>query len=67
MKLKDKIIHLLGGYTQREYEVASGKGYEEAATEIKKYADYLYGKDTDTWCKYLYKFICSRLESSGQG
>lgn len=33
-----------------------------ACIDIRDYADSLYGKPADEWCKKMYEYICGRQE-----
>lgn len=64
-RLKDYIIHLLGGVTQkeiREFEhnvaiVSIRQAQWVALYEIKCYASSLNGKPADDWCKCMWEYI----------
>lgn len=65
-KLKIWLIHLLGGVTvsesRKKYEKIFLLGMKGACIDILDYADSLYGKSADEWCKLMYEYICGRQE-----
>lgn len=70
-KIKTWLIHLLGGVTVTESrkngEESFYLGMESAYIVIRDYAEYLYGKPADEWCKLMYKQICRQLDSVTHG
>lgn len=70
-KIKTWLIHLLGGVTVSESRKKNGKtfrlGMKGACIDILDYADSLYGKPADEWCKQMYEFICRLQEFLGNG
>lgn len=70
-KFKIWLIHLLGGVTvsesRKKYEKIFLLGMKGACIDILDYADSLYGKPADEWCKLVYERICRQLESVGNG
>lgn len=71
MKKKIKLIHLLGGVTEKErYQSNLNSAYfgaYQALTIIKEYADSLNGKSADEWRELVYKQICRQLDSVTHG
>ena len=65
-KIKTLLIHLLGGVTvtesRKKGEKSFNLGMKGACIDIRDYADYLYGKPADEWCKLMYEFICGLQE-----
>lgn len=65
-KIKTWLIHLLGGVTVTESRKKGEKlfnfGMKGACIDIRDYAEYLYGKPADEWCKLMYEFICELQE-----
>ena len=64
-RIRRKMIHWLGGVTQKEssmvsYEMANEWQYRRVRL-IRSYLELLNGTDTDTWCKAAYAYI-ERLE-----
>lgn len=64
-RIRRKMIHLLGGVTQKEsfmvsYEMVNEWQYRRVRL-IRSYLELLNGTDTDTWCKAAYAYI-ERLE-----
>lgn len=60
-KIKEILIHLLGGLTAAEYAEGSQEAYELGMTivncETKKYADSLYGLPSEEWCAKMYEYL----------
>lgn len=61
-KIKNYIIHLLGGYTREEAEEIRStyfeKGAINVASAIKIYLETLNGTPADEWCKLVYNYVC---------
>ena len=60
-KIKTKLIHLLGGYTEAEQR-ANGKSNFNSGVFITycyllSFADSLYGLTADDWCRRMYQYI----------
>ena len=70
-KFKTWLIHLLGGVTvsesRKKYEKIFRLGMKGACIDIHEYADFLYGKPADEWCKLMYEFICGLQERLNNG
>ena len=66
-KFKTWLIHLLGGVTvsesQEHYKNICNISSYISLTIIKKYAEAIYGKPADEWCKLMYEEICKHLDS----
>lgn len=60
-KLKTKLIHKLGGYTEAEQrendKISFNAGVLTMLYDIKNFADLLYGLSSDEWCKQMYQRI----------
>lgn len=60
-KIKTKLIHWLGGYTEAEKRATGREAYEVGvktmAHNMKLFADRLYGFPADEWCKEMYERI----------
>ena len=60
-KIKIKLIHLLGGYTEAEKRATGREAYEVGVKtmsySMKVFADRLYGLPADEWCKEMYERI----------
>lgn len=60
-KIKTKLIHWLGGYTEAEKRATGREAYEVGvktmAHNMKLFADRLYGFPADEWCKKMYERI----------
>ena len=65
-KIKTWLIHLLGGVTVTESRKRGEKsfylGMKGAYSDIRNYADSLYGKPADDWSELMYEFICGLQE-----
>lgn len=65
MKLKEKLIHLLGGLTIEESQESDKKSFHigryTAFSVIKQKADELYGLSAEEWSKKIYCFIEQRM------
>ena len=65
-KLKTKLIHKLGGYTEAERrengKISFNAGVLTMLYDIKNFADHLNGLSADEWCKKMYQ----RLEQGIQ-
>nr|DAL51484.1 MAG TPA_asm: hypothetical protein [Caudoviricetes sp.] len=70
-KIKTWLIHRLGGVTESEKRKSNKKifrlGMNGACIDIRDYADSLYGKPADEWCKLMYEFICGMQERLTHG
>lgn len=60
-KIKTKLIHWLGGYTEAEQR-ANDRSYFNSVVcttycYILSFADSLYGLSADDWCKRMYQHI----------
>lgn len=70
-KIKTWLIHLLGGVTvsesQEHYKSICYNSAYISLTFIKEYAEALYGKPADEWCKLMYEEICKHLGSLTDG
>lgn len=60
-KIKTKLIHLFGGYTEAEQH-ANGKSKFNSGVFVTycyllSFADSLYGLSADDWCKRMYQHI----------
>lgn len=69
-KIKDYLIHLLGGKTQQEYNKIRSTRFDEgvAATcaSFYTYARNSYGKPADKWCVDMYAYISSMFTQKCQ-
>ena len=65
-KIKNYIIHLLGGYTKEEAEEIRSTYFEKGATSVasavKIYLETLNGIPADEWCKLAYGYVCKLLK-----
>ena len=59
-KIKEKLIHLLGGVTKREKELSRSAAYKKSKRDTLADCLYamerLYGKSADDWCKEIYEY-----------
>lgn len=77
MKIKSKLIHLLGGITKDElkgelkakessqnelYNRGVFVGKSEAFVSLKHHTDSIFGVDADSWCKSVYEFIANNIK-----
>jgi hypothetical protein len=65
-KIKDFIVHMLGGHSQEEYrrhaQEAYDKGVKDSYMNTKQFADALYGYTADEWCRNLYEYLTKKSE-----
>lgn len=57
----EKIIHLLGGRTEKEYRRAWLEGNRDMATQIREKAKDLNGQDAETWCNSMWLYLGTTL------
>ena len=62
-KIKAVIIHLLGGYTQKETSKLFTQGVVFALQYHKDFLHTLYGKPAEEWCRIAYDEVTKNLES----
>ena len=59
-KIKEKLIHLLGGVTKTERELSISAAYKKSKRDTLADCLYvmerLYGKSADDWCKEIYEY-----------
>ena len=59
-KIKEILIHLLGGVTKREKELSISAAYKKSKRDTLADCLYvmerLYGKSADDWCKEIYEY-----------
>lgn len=63
-KIKEYIIHMLGGYTQEELNYECYYATKLEITNIKSYLDLINGTNADDWCKMVYNYICRKSEKA---
>lgn len=60
-KIKTKLIHWLGGYTEAEKRANGNSKYNSGVfvtyCHLLSFADRLYGLSADDWCKRMYQHI----------
>ena len=59
-KIKEILIHLLGGVTEIEKELSMAKAYKKSKRDTLADCLYvmerLYGKSADDWCREIYEY-----------
>lgn len=59
-KIKEILIHLLGGVTKRENELSRSATYRKSQcdtlADCLDVMERLYGKSADDWCKEIYEY-----------
>lgn len=69
-KIKDSIIRLLGGVTEKEMRcqrrTASVMAREAAFEEVLDRMTSNYGMSSSEWCKDVYDFVKSRAEEAAK-
>lgn len=69
-KIKNYIIHALGGITNEENKENQRNCYETgrniAVARILEYAQSINGMSADSWCKLVYNKLESELEKSSK-
>ena len=69
-KIKNWLIHKLGGYTVAESVESDNNswmiGRVVAINEIMEYAESLYGKDPESWCLLMWSYINTKIQENGQ-
>lgn len=65
--MKEKLIHMLGGYTEQEMNEsncrAALKGARCEITALRAYMCDLNGEDAETWCDLVWKRVCARINT----
>ena len=60
-KIKTKLIHLLGGYTEDEQRENGRNSFNDGVYTtycyMMSFANSLYGLSADDWCKKMYQYI----------
>lgn len=62
-KIKAFIIHLFGGYTQKETSKRFTQGLLFALQYHKDFMNTLYGKPAEEWCRIAYDEVTKNIES----
>ena len=65
-KIRKKLIHLLGGYTEQEmresnYDSAQIGRYK-ALLQVRAYMREINGEDAETWCDLAWKYVTRKIE-----
>lgn len=70
-KIKTKLIHWLGGYTEAEQREngreAYGIGVQTMLYNLKVFADRLNGLPADDWCKKMYERLEQGIQRREEG
>lgn len=65
--MKEKLIHMLGGYTEQEMNESNGraalKGARCEIAALRAYMRDLNGEDAETWCDLVWKCVCVRIDT----
>lgn len=64
-KIREKLIHLLGGFTSKDVDNNIVFAKRVRIYQIKKYADQLYGLSADEWCAKMYEYITEAEKEYG--
>lgn len=65
-KIKNFIIHALGGVTRTDFEQAifmyrvSARRYE--MNLLRLFLESMNGKEADEWCRNTYDYVCKRIQ-----
>lgn len=67
-KIKEILIHLLGGVTQREINALINNTYKDTRTKTLQHILFimegLYGKSADEWCRIVYDYTKKMFETN---
>lgn len=65
--MKEKLIHMLGGYTEQEMNESSCRAALRSArcelATLRAYMRDLNGEDAETWCDLVWKCVCARIDT----
>lgn len=65
-KIRNKLIHWLGGYTEQEMRDNSYNseqiGRYSALIEVQSYMRSINGEEAETWCDLAWKHITRKIE-----
>lgn len=65
-KIRKKLIHLLGGYTEQEMRDnsynATQVGKYRTLIEVQAYMRSINGEQSETWCDLAWKHITRKIE-----
>lgn len=62
MKIKERLINALGGYTAEEYYDTYQQGQRDALESVKSEMDGIHGTPAEEWAGHMYTSICMRLK-----
>jgi hypothetical protein len=66
-KIRKKLIHLLGGYTEQEMRESNYNsaqiGKYRTLIEVQAYMRSINGEDAETWCDLAWKHITRKIEA----
>ena len=65
-KIRKKLIHLLGGYTEQEmrdnsYNSAQNGRYK-TLIEVQAYMRSINGEEAETWCDLAWQYVTRKIE-----
>lgn len=65
-KIRKKLIHWLGGYTEQEMRDSSYNaaqmGRDKTLIEVQAYMRSINGEDAETWCDLAWKYVTRKIE-----
>lgn len=65
-KIRKKLIHLLGGYTEQEMRDsnynATQVGKYRTLIEVQAYMRSINGENAETWCDFAWKYVTRTIE-----
>jgi len=65
-KIRKKLIHLLGWYTEQEMRDnsynAAQIGRYNTLIEVQSYMRSINGEDAETWCDLAWKYVTRKIE-----
>ena len=65
-KIRNKLIHWLGGYTEQEKRegnyTAAQMGRYKTLIEIQAYMRSINGEEAETWCDLAWKYVTRKIE-----
>lgn len=65
-KIRKKLIHWLGGYTEQEMRESNcdsaQTGRYEALLQVRAYMREINGEEAETWCDLAWKYVTRKIE-----
>lgn len=65
-KIRNKLIHWLGGYTEQEMRDSSYNaaqmGRDKTLIEVQAYMRSINGEEAETWCDLAWKYVTRKIE-----